>query len=207
MKRPLFVLLCSCLLAVVWSVVPAAAADNPISGTVSQYSLGDQTLSINVGLFVPLFLLPTGTVLLASSPPHLSLGGDGYLSWAAYVTPHIRLGLDVAGTFTFDPNNNALLMLPFLAKISYSFMAYPFEIPVSLGVGMNVIKYTDLSTIDLLVKPGVALYWIYDSSWSFGLNVGYWFDMQFDTESGELAHWQLPRYLPRCALPLLKERP
>ncbi|HET6485112.1 MAG TPA: hypothetical protein VFH83_01760 [Spirochaetia bacterium] len=180
MKRSSSVLLCSLLLAAVLSVAPLAAADNPPAQT-SQYSLGDQTLTINAGLFVPLFLLPTWTPLVGSSPPHLSLGGDGYLSWAAYVTPHVRLGIDVAGTFSFDPNNNALLMLPFIAKVSYSFNAYPFEIPISLGVGMNVIKYTDLSTIDLLVKPGVALYWIYDSSWSFGLNLGYWFDVQFDT--------------------------
>jgi len=186
-KRLSSLILCSCLFAAVCSVAPAAAAGNP--APASQYSLGDQTLSINAGMFVPLFLLPTGTVLLASSPPHLSLGGDGYLSWAAYVTPQIRLGLDVAGTFTFDPNSNALLMLPFLAKISYSFMAYPFEIPVSLGVGMNIIKYTDLSTIDLLVKPGVALYWIFDSSWSFGLNLGYWFDMQFDPTNSRVGNF------------------
>lgn len=179
MKRPLRVLFCVCLLVAVSSLSPVGAADNQKTPT-SQYSLGDQTFSINAGLFVPLFLLPTGTVFLASNPPHLSLGGAGYLSWAVYVTPEVRLGLDfVGGTFSFSPNGNALLMLPFLAKVSYSFTTYPFEIPISLGVGMNVVKYTDLTTIDLLVKPGASLFWIYNSSWSFGVNLGYWFDMQF----------------------------
>jgi hypothetical protein len=158
----------------------AAGAD---SGQVSQYALGDQILTINAGLFVPLFLLPTGTWLLAPSesggPPHLSLGGVGSFSWAAYVSPQIRVGAELGGTFTFSPNSNALLMLPILAKASYVFTVYPFEIPVSFAVGMNIIKYVDQTTIDLLLRPGASFYWIFNSSWSFGLNLNYWFDMQF----------------------------
>jgi hypothetical protein len=156
------------------------------AGPVSQYSLGDQTLSINAGLFVPLFLLPTGTWLLGPSsgdgPAHLSLGGVGSFSWAAYVSPRIRVGADIGGTFTFSPNANALLMLPILAKASYVFPFYPFELPVSFGVGMNIIKYVDQTTIDLLFRPGAALYWVFNSSWSFGLNLNYWFDMQFSPD-------------------------
>jgi hypothetical protein len=161
--------------------VPGFAANAP-GGQPSQYSLGDQTLSINAGLFIPLFLLPTGTWLLAPSsskgPPHLSLGGVGSFSWAAYVGPQIRVGLDIGGTFTFSPNVNALLMLPMLAKASYVFTLYPFEIPVSFAAGMNIIKYVDQTTIDLLLRPGASLYWIFNSSWSFGVNLNYWFDMQ-----------------------------
>jgi len=160
------------------SLASAFAADTP-SSQPSQYSLGDQTLSINAGVFVPLFLLPTGTSLLAGSPPHLSLGAVGSLNWAAYVAPRVRLGLDVAGNFTVSPNGNSLLMLPFVAKVSYILTAYPFEIPFSLGVGMNIVKYVDKSTIDLLLRPGVSGFWIFNSSWSFGLNLNWWFDMQF----------------------------
>ncbi len=161
---------------------PLFAAESP-SGQPSQYSLGDQTLSINAGMFVPLFLLPGGTVLLAPSspggPPHLTLGAVGSLNWAAYLGPQVRLGLDVAGNFTVSPNGNSLLMLPFIVKGSWVFTVYPFEIPVSLGVGMNIVKYVDKSTIDLLVRPGISGMWIFNASWSFGLNLNWWFDMQF----------------------------
>jgi hypothetical protein len=159
----------------------ASAADNG-SASVSQYALGDQTMSINAGAFIPLFLLPSGTVLLAGNPSQLTLGAVGSLSWAAYVTPQIRLGADVAGNFTLDPNGNVLLMLPFVAKVAYIFTFYPFEVPVSFGLGMNIEKYTSLSTIDLLLRPGASFYWIYNSSWSFGANLLYWFDMQFNSD-------------------------
>ena len=147
----------------------------------SQYSLGDQTMSINAGMFVPLFVLPSGVWLLSGSPPQLSLGATGSLSWAAYVTPQIRVGADVAGSFGLSPNSNILLMLPFVIKASYVFTFYPFEVPLTMGIGANIAKYTTLSSIDLLLRPGVAFYWIYNSSWSFGANLNYWFDMQFNT--------------------------
>jgi hypothetical protein len=171
------------LLLAACAAAPVFAADNQAPGA-SQYALGDQTMSINAGMFVPLFLLPSGVVLLSGSPPQLTLGAVGSLSWAAYVTPVIRLGVDVAGNFTLSPNSNVLLMLPFIAKVSYVFSFYPFELPVSLGVGMNIVKYTSLSSIDLLLRPGASFYWIYNSSWSFGLNANYWFDMQFNTSPG-----------------------
>ena len=158
-----------------------ALADDAAAPAVSQYSLGDQTMSINAGLFLPLFLLPSGVVLITGSPPQLTAGVVGSLSWAAYVTPDIRLGADVGGNFTLSPNSNVLLMLPLVVKISYVFSFYPFEVPVTMGVGANLVKYTTLSTIDLLLRPGAAFYWIYNSSWSFGMNVNYWFDMQFNT--------------------------
>ena len=142
-------------------------------------------MSINAGLFIPLFLLPTGTVLLAGSPPHLSLGGVGSISWAAYVAPQIRIGAEIGGSFTFSPNMNALLMLPIMAKASYVFTAYPFEIPVTLGVGMNIISYVDQHYFDFLLRPGVAFYYIFNSSWSFGLNLNYWIDMQFSSTAGQ----------------------
>jgi hypothetical protein len=157
---------------------PLFAADGA-NAEPSQYSLGDQTMAINAGLYVPLFLLPSGTWLLAGSPPHLSLGVVGSLAWAAYVTPQIRVGAEVGGNFTLSPNSNTLFMLPILAKASYVFTAYPFDIPVSFALGMNIVKYVDKSTIDLLLRPGVSVYWVYSSSWSFGLNFNYWFDMQF----------------------------
>ena len=165
------------------AAAPAFAADNQ-APAASQYSLGDQTMSINAGLFVPLFLLPSGVVLLSGNPSQLSLGAVGSLSWAAYVTPVIRLGVDVAGNFTLSPNSNVLLMLPFIIKAAYVFSFYPFEVPISFGVGMNIVKYTSLSSIDLLLRPGASFYWIYNSSWSFGLNAYYWFDGQFNTSPG-----------------------
>jgi hypothetical protein len=179
LKRP-FLLAYTITLLAAFSASPLFAADAP-KNQVSQYALGDQTLAINAGLFFPLFLMPTGTPLLSGSPPQLSLGGLGSLSWAVYVAPQVRIGAELGGAFTFSPNGNLLLMLPILAKASYAFTVYPFEIPVTFGLGMNILKYVDQYYVDLLIRPGASLYWIFNSSWSFGLNLNYWLDFQFSS--------------------------
>jgi hypothetical protein len=145
-----------------------------------QYTLGDQTLSINGGLFIPLFFLGPQFSMASTN---LSLGGVGSLNWAAYVMPQLRVGVEVGGSFSFSPNMNALLTLAVTPKASWIFTFYPFEVPVSLGMGMNIVKYIDQSTIDLFVKPGISLFWIFSSSWSFGLNAMYWWDMMFASDS------------------------
>jgi hypothetical protein len=149
-------------------------------GSSSQYSLGNQTLSITAGGFIPLFLVG-GTPEIGGM--NLSLGGVGSIDWAAYVSPHVRVGAALGATFTFDPNYTTLLMVPIIAKASYLFDFYPWEIPLTLGMGMNILKYSSDSTIDFLIKPGTGIYWTYNSSWSFGLNLNYWWDMQFVKET------------------------
>jgi hypothetical protein len=162
---------------------PAAPPPAREPATVTQYALGDQTLSINFGPFIPLFFLALDGS--GAGRTNLSLGGTGSICWAAYVTGQIRVGLEVGGEFSFDLNGNTLLMLPILAKGQYVFTLYPFEVPVGLAVGMNVVKLGSLSTIDLLLRPEASLLWIFDSNWSFGANLDWWWDMQFSAVPGE----------------------
>jgi hypothetical protein len=136
------------------------------------HTLGDQVLQISAGLFVPLFFQ-------AVSPPDvavtgLTLGGAGSLQWNAYVSKDIRIGIEVGGMFAFSKRRNTLLMVPIDVKASYVFAAYPFEFPVSLGVGVNVVKYVDDVYVDPILKPGFGVFWQFDVTWSFGLNVVYW---------------------------------
>ena len=170
------VILCAaCLPAVAADQPPASPAEPPAAApaqppaVVTQYALGDQTLSINAGLFIPLFFLALDGS--GVGPTHLALGGTGSIAWATYVTGQVRIGLEVGGVFAFDLNGNTLLMLPILAKGQYVFSLYPFEVPVGLGVGMNVVKLGSASTIDLLLKPTASALWIFDSNWSFGVNL------------------------------------
>lgn len=178
MKRR-FLIGCLSTAVVLCAVTPTfAAGDN--GSTTSPYSLGDQTLSINAGVFIPLFLFG-GNPQIGNL--NLSVGGVGTIDWAAYLSPHWRIGASLGGTFTFDPNYTLLLMVPIVAKISYLIDFYPWEIPLSFGAGMNIVKYSADSTIDLLLKPGTGIFWTYNSSWSFGLNLNWWWDMQFTNAS------------------------
>ncbi len=56
-NRPLRIV-CALIVLFACSAGPLFAADKA-SAEPSQYSLGDQTMTVNVGAFVPLFLLPT----------------------------------------------------------------------------------------------------------------------------------------------------
>ena len=176
MKR-CFIMTCLSMALVLCALAPVFAAD---TSAPSQYSLGDQTLSLNLGGFIPLFLVG-GSPQVGNA--NLSLGGMGSIDWAAYLSAHWRIGASLGGTFTFDPNFTALLMVPIIAKVSYLIDFYPWEVPLTFGAGMNIVKYSADSTIDLLLKPGTGLFWTYNSSWSFGFNLNYWWDMQFTNAS------------------------
>jgi len=161
------------------------AKDESIIG-LSDHELGDQTLSINAGLFVPLpFLDGNGT----SFPPNQSLGGAGALQWNAYLNAFFRLGLEIGISFTFGPNVTTLLMVPFTLKATWVLNYDRFEFPLSLGVGADIIKFGsgDILNVALIAKPGVAAYYRYDSNLSFGLNVAWWWNLEFPTPDNPLA--------------------
>jgi hypothetical protein len=169
----LLALLLACALPAAAQSPPGAAPDP----AAPAHGLGDKTLSLSLGPTFPLFYLSsaglTGTNLKL-------LGGTASISWSAYVNGAIQIGAEIGGGFAFSrPNWNSLLMLPILVKGQYVLDLYPFEVPISLGVGMNVVKYGDLKNLDLLIKPGASLMYIYDSKWSFGANLAWWWDMQF----------------------------
>lgn len=147
---------------------------------VPTYSLGDQTLSINLGLFGPLFFAggPDGAV-----PANLSLGGAGSLAWASYLSNEVTLGVEVGGSFSFTPNARALFIVPINATASYVLSAYPFEFPLSAGVGLSFSRLDELLKVDPFVKGGASFYWNYSSQWAFGANLRYWLIPQLYTDN------------------------
>jgi hypothetical protein len=163
---------------------PQAPADNPEDGkersvfALEGHQLGDQTLAINAGLMVPLFFQEFDGTYHGTN---LTVGGMGELQWSAYVSPNIRIGLDIGGSFARSPNDRTLFLMPITAKAAWVFSLSRFEFPVSLGAGINIVRYREWSHVDFILKPGVGGYWRYDSNWSFGLNLAWWLDFQAAT--------------------------
>ena len=141
------------LILIAFLAVPALSqsADDPEELFVPVYSLGDQTLRINLGMFAPLFYFggPDGP-----APSNLTLGGAGSLAWESYITGNFTVGVEVGGSFSFTPNTRALFMVPIAARASYIFSFYPFDVPVSVAAGMNFSRLGDLQKIDPFVKAG-----------------------------------------------------
>jgi len=147
---------------------------------VPTYSLGDQTLRINLGLFAPLFFLGGPDTI---APANLTLGGAGSLVWESYLSNEITVGVEVGGSFAFTPNMRTLFMLPVAARGSYIFSRYPFDFPVTLAAGVNFERLADIRKIDPFIKAGTGFYWNYSSQWAFGANLFYWFVPQFYSAS------------------------
>ena len=140
---------------------------------VVSHTLGDQVLSINGGLSLPLFYQALD---LSVHGTNLWPGGVGSLLWKSYLNDAITIGAEIGGMFSFSSQNfpNLLLMLPITVQGSYIFRAYPFEFPVFLGAGIDIVRYLELTHFDFILKPGFSAFWVYDSSWSFGFNCAYW---------------------------------
>ncbi len=138
---------------------------------VPTYSLGDQTLAINLGLFAPLFITggPDGI-----TGPNLTPGAAGSIAWGSHLTNEIKLGVEVGGSFSFTPNRRPLFLVPITFESSYLFQAFPFEFPVKLGLGMSFARLEEDLKLDPFIRPGAAMYWNYSSQWAFGANLRYW---------------------------------
>ncbi len=153
----------------------AQEAEEDAETVITYYSLGQQSLALSVGLFIPLCFQSFGGGVDATN---LSLGGVGSLQWGAHLDNHWLLGLEVGGMFCQSLTKNLLLMLPITVKASYLFHIFPFEIPVFLGAGISISKYESQAQVDFMLKPGFSVIWKYSASWGFGLNVVYWWILQ-----------------------------
>ena len=110
----------------------------------------------------------------AVSLTNLTVGGTGYLTYEAYLNNNLKLGMEVGGMFAYSPNTNPFFMIPITAKFGYEFHFGQFSMPIYLGAGINIITYDDATNVQLLFKPGISLYWNYNSNWGFGGNLVYW---------------------------------
>ncbi len=155
--------------------------EEPELKKIELYSLGDQNFSINAGLFIPLFFMdfsPSGGSSAVSST-NLTVGGTGSLIYEAYLSSNIKIGAEVGGIFSYSPNKNPFFMVPITARIGYEFHFGQFSLPIYLGTGINIITYDEDTNVQLLFKPGVSLYYNYNSDWSFGGNLVYWIAPEF----------------------------
>ena len=165
------------ILLMLLSLAGVYAQDSPDSGDeaegdfVPTYTLGDQILSLNVGMLFPLFYTggPDGR-----QDANLTLGGTGHLSWSSFLNNNLAVGGEFGGMFAFTPNRNTLFMIPLAARISYFLRAYPFEFPLTLAAGVNFSRFRDSFKTDPIVIPGAGFYWNYSTEWAFGLDLRYW---------------------------------
>ncbi len=180
------------VLLIAFMLIPAKLITAQDESTKKEivYSLGQQTISISAGLFIPLFFQSFSGEVIGET--NLSLGGCASLQWGAYLSNHWLLGVEVGGIFSRSIRKNYLWMLPITVKGSYVFHIYPFEFPVFFAAGMNILKYESQAHINFILKPGFSSLWKATASWAFGLNFVYWWVLQpwkDDPEKGRMGNF------------------
>jgi hypothetical protein len=181
------------LLVFVLLILPLPAMfsqDQEKPAQVNIYSLGQQTIAISAGLLIPLFFQSFSGQY--SNTTNLSLGGTASLMWGIHLDNHWLVGLELAGMFSQSIQKNFLWQVPICARGSYSFHIFPFEIPLFLDVGMDIVKYREQAHVNFILKPGFCALWKYNLSWGFGLNVVYWWVPQpwpSDTSLGRMGNF------------------
>ena len=162
----------------------AASDDDDDYDTYQEtFSLGDQMFFINGGVFIPLFFFDRS---LDVKDTNLTLGGTGSLCWQVFLTNHLSVGAELGGMFALSPNKRVLYMIPLMLKATYWIRFYPFEIPLSLGLGGNLSILEEAAHIDFIAKPGIGFYWNFNEEWAFGANATYWFVPQMYSGGGKV---------------------
>jgi hypothetical protein len=154
-----------------------------------RYAPGDRMFTVAVGALFPIvFLDESGSAYDSQIKPGLSLGAIGlnfFLTSGFFVGGEFSLGF----SWTI---NEILFQLPFGARLGYQFtlnsprlpsLLNRFEFPVSIMVGLYSQSYLSKNYFGLFLKPEVAAYFRFNSDWSFGVNVGWWWVPQWP-ESG-----------------------
>jgi hypothetical protein len=178
-KRLLFFLM---TLGMVIISLSAQDIDNSEEFVQSYHSKGDQTFSIEAGLFIPLLRIDPSpgengedSQFIQGVNGQLKLGGSGILSYCTYLDSNLRLGGEFGGIFAYTLNDNMLYMIPITFKTVFDININTyFTIPLYLNAGITLNSYLELFRVDPIIMPGVGFNWNYDSEWSLGLRYSFW---------------------------------
>jgi hypothetical protein len=169
--------------------------EEPAEQPFTVYTLGQQTLSISAGLFIPLFFQSFDWEYAKTN---LKLGAAGSLQWGIHLSNNWMTGIEVGGMISKDINDQPFFMLPITAKGTYIIHFFPFEFPIFVGTGLNFVKLgnkkvgLDALNLTWIIKPGFSTIWKYNVNWGFGLNVVYWWVPQFwsdDSDKGRMGNF------------------
>ncbi len=144
--------------------------------SISKYASGDASLSLGLGLFVPLFNQTFEGDYITDT--RITPGGAIFLEFDIFLWRALSAGMEISGMFAFTPNERVLFMGPITAHLKYTFQFYPVEVPVSLGLGLSLDSLGELFKTDFAMKPKIAVTYRIDPNWIAGVYYSYWFIVQ-----------------------------
>ncbi len=143
---------------------------------VPKYEAGQAGVTFGLGVLVPLFFQKfTGEYVQKTN---ISAGGNVWFAADIFLWKALSVGIEIGGMFALSPNTRVLFMAPITAHTRYVFQIYPIEIPISLGLGMNISSLQDNLKLDFILKPKFGATYRINQNWSAGIFMSYWFIVQ-----------------------------
>jgi hypothetical protein len=140
---------------------------------IDTYSAGDKTFNISIGTVFPVVFVREREIIEHNfSPP---VGGASSLSYNFFLNSRIFVGGEVSGMFIPTLSKNTTYIIPLGVKAGYQLYLWRFEFPLSISLGMCWHRYLDLGYFGFFMKGGGAIYYRFNSDWSFGLNANWCF--------------------------------
>ncbi|HPN03363.1 MAG TPA: hypothetical protein PK775_00590 [Rectinema sp.] len=134
---------------------------------------GDQSISIDIGGFVPLFVLDnTGTPI---SPSNMSIGTAFSVQYRYMLGKNFAIGGSGAGSFVTTVGGGTLFLAPIAITGAWIWSREPMEYEVSAELGMNIMRLYGNGLISPIAKFGGGISRFVDSSWSIGFKLNWWF--------------------------------
>lgn len=148
----------------------------PALGASTYYDAGSQMFTITAGVSTPLTYSSSGETMVGPGAgdrqTHHTIGGIGALSYQIFVTPHLAIGGELGYQFDFSRSGDVCTNVPITAKLTYIPLQGDFEIPISIGLGLDYISYDSYSKITLGATFEIGLRYFFTDSWGVGINTG-----------------------------------
>ena len=145
------------------------------------YDTGSQVFTISAGPTIPFFYYNpndpefplTFGFGAGDGQTHHTVGGFGSISYQVFLNEYFAIGGELGYHFDFVRSNDVYTSVPILLKFTYVPLQGDFEIPISLGIGLDYIAISDYSSINLGVTFEIGMRYFFTNEWGAGITAGF----------------------------------
>ena len=155
------------------------------------YDTGSQLFSISAGPTIPFFYYnpydraDPPELTFGFNDTHHTVGGFGSISYQVFLNEYFAIGGELGYQFDFAKSNDVFTSVPILVKMTYVPLQGDFEIPISLGIGLDYMSITDYSSINLGITFEIGMRYFFTNEWGVGITAGIHFVPEIYGFTGE----------------------
>lgn len=171
--------------------------------SATYYDNGSQRFTITAGPILPFTQTnfssgETNTIWNGGVPGvNPPVGGFGSLTYQMFLNPYVAIGGEIGYAFNFLRGDALFTHVPMQFKLTYIPLQGRFEIPLSLGVGIDYMSVSDASAhLALFTSFETGIDWYFTDNWGVGLKTGIWVIPELSFESSKKNQNELLTVVP-----------